>query len=115
MSALDLFFSAWSETDAATRKALISQAITDDATYSDPRSGARLTGLAAISDYVGMFSASAPGWTATVVASDVINDYARATVSFSGTGPDGTQVVQTGTYFADLSGDKIKALAGFVG
>jgi len=114
--ALTTFFAAWSETDARKRSALIANALTADATYSDPRSGGRLTGHDAISDYVGMFSANAPGWTASVVSSDVVNGYARTIVAFGGTGPDGSDMVQHGTYFTDHDeAGKITAMAGFVG
>ncbi len=114
--ALTTFFSAWSETDATKRSDLIADALTADATYSDPRSGGRLAGHDAISDYVGMFSANAPGWSASIVSSDVINDYARTIVAFGGKGPDGSDMVQHGTYFSDHNdAGKITMVAGFVG
>lgn len=113
---LDDFFAAWSETDAEARMALIAGATTTDATYSDPRSGGRLAGQEAMAEYVGMFSANAPGWTAEVVKSDEVNGYARALVKFGGKGPDGQDMAQHGTYFADLDDTgMIVALAGFVG
>ena len=83
---------------------------------SDPRSGARLDTVGAIAEYVSMFSASAPGWTAKVVKSDEVNGYIRAVVAFGGTGPDGNEMVQHGTYFADTDNDgKLTLIAGFVG
>ncbi len=115
MAALETFFSAWSETDAAVRTAKITQAMGPEATYSDPRSGGRLSGIEAIAEYVGMFSANAPGWTAEVVRSDEVNGYARAVVKFGGMGPDGQEMAQHGTYFADLADTQITSLAGFVG
>ncbi len=115
MSALDKFFSAWGETDPAARHAMIAQVVDDTTVYSDPRSGDRLIGLAAISEYVAMFSANAPGWTATVSTSDAINGYVRAKVIFGGQGPDGSPMEQAGTYFAEVDGDTLKVLAGFVG
>lgn len=114
-TALSTFFSAWSETDAEARTALIEGAMTGSATYSDPRSGGRLAGTGPISEYVGMFSANAPGWTAEVTASDEVNGYVRAIVKFGGMGPDGQPMAQHGTYVADMDGDKIAALAGFAG
>lgn len=115
MAALETFFSAWSDTDAATRSGKIAEALADDATYSDPRSGGRLSGHEAIAEYVGMFSANAPGWTAEVVRSDEVNGYVRAVVKFGGMGPDGQEMAQHGTYFADFGDGKITSLAGFVG
>lgn len=113
--ALTTFFDAWSITDASERSAKIAATCVDDVTYSDPRSGGRLTGQAAVSDYVGMFSANAPGWTATVVSSDDVNGYARTIVAFGGQGPDGSTMVQHGTYFSDTDDGKLKMIAGFVG
>lgn len=113
--AISTFFDAWSETDATARMDLISKACAPDATYSDPRSGGRLSGLDAVSDYVGMFSANAPGWIAKVVGDDDVNGYHRGIVAFGGTGPDGAEMVQHGTYFSDVADGKITAMAGFVG
>ncbi|SLN26077.1 nuclear transport factor 2 family protein [Pseudooctadecabacter jejudonensis] len=114
--ALATFFASWGEADADARKAMIAKAIADGFTYSDPRSGGRLSGLDAVADYVGMFSANAPGWTASVDTADTVNDYTRATVAFGGKGPDGSDMIQHGTYFADTNADgKLVMLAGFVG
>lgn len=114
--ALATFFASWSETDADARQAMIAKALIADCTYSDPRSGGRLSGVDAISDYVGQFSANAPGWAASVDKADEVNDYIRATVAFGGKGPDGSDLVQHGTYFADTNDDgRLTMLAGFVG
>lgn len=112
---LQTFFSAWSMTDAEARAATLARSLADRATYADPRSEGVLRGLDAISAYVGMFSANAPGWTAEVVISDTIGDMTRATVAFGGMGPDGGQMVQHGQYFANVSDGKITAMTGFVG
>jgi ketosteroid isomerase-like protein len=113
---LNTFFAAWSETDADARRALIEKSVTSSFSYSDPRSGERVSSLDAVTDYVGMFSANAPGWTAEVVKADVVNGYARAIVRFGGKGPDGSDMNQLGTYFADIDdGGKLTFLAGFVG
>ena len=113
--AIPTFFEAWSITDATARVAKIAASCAPDITYSDPRSGGRLTGQAAVSEYVAMFSANAPGWTASVVSSDVVNGYARTVVAFGGMGPDGSERVQHGTYFSDSTDDKLTMIAGFVG
>jgi hypothetical protein len=113
--ALTTFFKAWGETDADARRALIESVCLDNVTYTDPRSDGRLKGLAAVSDYVGMFSANAPGWTASVVASDAVGDTNRTIVAFGGMGPDGTQMVQHGTYFSVAAHGKLVMIAGFVG
>jgi len=113
---IDTFFAAWSETDADKRAALIASATAPDVTYSDPRSGGRLAGQSALSDYVGMFSANAPGWTAKVVSSDAVNGYARTLVAFGGMGPDGAEMTQHGTYFSETDNTgNLVMIAGFVG
>ena len=113
---IERFFAAWSHTDAGSRTATIRGALGEAATYSDPRSGGRLVGVDAISEYVGQFAANAPGWTAVVNSVDEVNGYAKAVVSFGGPGPDGEKMAQLGTYFveADEAGSLV-ALAGFVG
>ena len=110
------FFAAWGETDGDARLKAIARCMSAEFSYSDPRSGDRLATMEALSDYVGMFTANAPGWTATVETSDTVNGYIRAIVRFAGPGPDGREIAQHGTYFAetDLSG-RLKTLAGFVG
>lgn len=114
--ALNTFFDAWGTADADTRASKVADATTPDITYSDPRSGRRLEGQSAVADYVGMFSANAPGWTATVVSSDDVNGYARTIVAFGGLGPDGTRMTQHGTYFSESdAAGKLMMIAGFVG
>ncbi|SMX39115.1 nuclear transport factor 2 family protein [Octadecabacter ascidiaceicola] len=114
--ALSTFFDAWSETDATKRAAMIAASTTPAAIYSDPRTGARLTGHNDISDYVGMFVANAAGWTARVMTTDTVNGYARSAVDFSGMGPDGNEMTQHGTYFSEADEDgKLTMIAGFVG
>ena len=99
----------------ADRLAAITEAYAVDGSYADPRSPGVLTGAGAIAEYVNMFSANAPGWTASVVKSDEIAGSVRATVAFGGMGPDGNEMVQHGQYFVDMDGDKITRMVGFVG
>lgn len=114
--ALNTFFDAWSITDPDARTAKIAASTSSDITYSDPRSGGRLAGQSAVSDYVGMFSTNAPGWSAKVVSSDEVNGYARTIVAFGGMGPDGSEMTQHGTYFSDADKNgKLSMIAGFVG
>ena len=84
---IERFFAAWSHTDAGSRTATIRGALGETASYSDPRSGGRLVGVDAISEYVGQFAANAPGWTAVVNSVDEVNGYAKAIVSFGGLAP----------------------------
>lgn len=113
---IERFFSAWSHDDAGSRTSTIRGALGASAIYSDPRSDGRLAGVEAISEYVGQFSASAPGWSAVVESVDEVNGYAKVIVSFGGPGPDGEHMSQLGTYFAEADdGGAIITLAGFVG
>lgn len=113
---LETFFAAWSEADAKARGALIASAMSGDATYADPRAQEPVTGLDALNDYVGMFSANAPGWSATVLKSDSIAGVTRATVAFGGKGPDGLDMVQMGQYFVEIGKDGlISRMIGFAG
>lgn len=113
-SAIETFFDAWGVADAATRSDMIAGTLAPGATYSDPRSGGRLTGDA-IAEYVSAFSANAPGWTAKVENVSDVNGYLRVRVAFGGQGPDGSMMVQHGTYFADESDGLLTMIAGFVG
>ena len=113
--AIAAFFDAWGETEAAPRRAAIATAMAEGFTYIDPRAPDAITDLDGLSDYVGMFSANAPGWTAKVVKDDEKLGYVRATVAFGGMGPDGKEMVQHGQYFAQMTEGKIATLVGFVG
>lgn len=114
-SSVEDFFAAWGMDNDADRALAISNSFAENGTYADPRSQGKLTGAASIAEYVNMFSANAPGWTARVIKSDEIATTLRVTVAFGGMGPDGNEMVQHGQYFADMDGDKIARLVGFVG
>ena len=114
-AAIETFFSAWGMDSDAARAAAITRAYATNGTYADPRSQGTLTGAEAVAAYVNMFSANAPGWTATVVKSDAIAGVHRVTVAFGGKGPDGADMVQHGQYFADMIEGKITRMIGFVG
>jgi hypothetical protein len=109
------FFDAWQIDEAESRRAKITNAVTDNIRYDDPRTPETVHGISALSDYVGMFSANAPGWSAKVVKSDITANVTRITVAFTGIGPDGTEQVQLGQYFVEKDGDLISRMTGFVG
>ena len=115
MEPIAAFFDAWGLTDPTVQATAIAAVYDETGTYADPRSDGILSGADAISAYVAMFAANAPGWTAKVVKSDTTADVTRVTVAFGGMGPDGTDMVQHGQYFGTLSDGKITALTGFVG
>lgn len=109
------FFDAWGMTDDGARADAIASSFAANGSYADPRSPEPLNGPAAIAEYVNMFSANAPGWTAKVVNVSTCAGSHRATIAFGGMGPDGSEMVQHGQYFADMDGDKIARMIGFVG
>ena len=109
------FFEAWQIENADSRLDKIKRSVTEGIHYDDPRTPETVKGVDALSEYVGMFSANAPGWTAKVVKSDTIGNVTRATVAFGGMEPDGNEQVQLGQYFAELDGGLVSRLVGFVG
>ena len=112
---ISTFFDAWQIESADQRLEQISKAVNADIRYDDPRTPQTVTGIDALNDYVGMFSANAPGWTAKVVNTDITGDMTRATVAFGGKGPDGKEMSQLGQYFVETDGDLISRMVGFVG
>lgn len=110
------FFAAWGVLDAKTRESAIRAAINKGFTYSDPRSGQKLSESDKIIAYISQFSANAPGWQAEVISCDDVNGYIRAIVSFHGQGPDGKEIRQLGTYFGECDEEgQLSYLAGFIG
>lgn len=112
---IDTFFGAWQLESGEEQLERITSAVSQSFVYVDPRTPEPITSISALSEYVGMFSANAPGWSAKVVASDTIAGMTRATVAFSGKGPDGTEQTQLGQYFVESDGDLITRMVGFVG
>ena len=109
------FFDAWQLEVAEARFEKIVSVVTADIEYHDPRTPETVKGSDALSNYVGMFSEHAPGWTAKVLKSDTVAGMTRATVAFGGVGPDGKEMVQLGQYFVEMKGDLIARMVGFVG
>ena len=109
------FFDAWQLESADARLEKITSAVTSSIQYDDPRTPQTVNGIQALSDYVGMFSANAPGWTAKVVNSSTTAEMTRATVAFGGMGPDGKEMIQLGQYFVETESGLISRMVGFVG
>ena len=112
---ISIFFDAWQLESAEARLEKITSAVTANIQYDDPHTPQTVNGIVALSEYVGMFSANAPGWSAKVVGSDTTAGMTRATVAFSGLGPDGNKMIQHGQYFVETDGDLISRMVGFVG
>lgn len=113
--AISTFFDAWALTDSEARRANIASSCSSDVQYTDPRSQGTLNGIDAVNEYVGMFSANAPGWSAKVIASDTTAEMTRATIAFGGMGPEGKEMVQHGQYFVEKHAEKIVRMVGFAG
>jgi len=109
------FFDAWEIENAELRHTKISSSVTESIQYDDPRTPETIHGIAALNNYVGMFSANAPGWSADVIKSETVAGVTRITVAFGGMGPDGSEQVQLGQYFVEKDGDLISRMVGFVG
>ena len=112
---ISTFFGAWEIESGDERLQQITSAVGENIRYDDPRTPATIRGISALNEYVGAFSANAPGWSARVVGSDTIAGVARVTVAFGGTGPDGNEITQLGQYFVETDGDLISRMVGFVG
>lgn len=113
--AISTFFDAWELDSADARLEKIISSVTANVKYDDPRAPQTIEGIDALNEYVGMFSANAPGWTAKVVNTSSTAGMVRATVAFGGMGPEGKEMVQLGQYFAEFEGDLISRIVGFVG
>jgi len=106
------FFAAWGMSDADARSAAIHDAVSATATYVDPRTDAPLVGPAALAEYVGMFTAQAPGAVAEVTNTDTRDGVTRATIAFKM--PNGME--QAGQYFVQMAENgQINRMVGFVG
>lgn len=112
---ISTFFEAWEVTDTEARMEKLNCSVTKNIHYNDPRTTDTIKGIEALNDYVGMFSENAPGWSARVTKSDTTGDITRATVAFSGKGPDGAEKVQLGQYFIEIDSGLISRMVGFVG
>ncbi len=109
------FFDAWQIEDAEVRLAKLKASVTETVQYHDPRTPETLQGIAALHNYVGMFSANAPGWSAKVIKTDEIAGVSRVTVAFGGMGTDGSEQIQLGQYFVEQEGGLVSRMVGFVG
>ena len=108
------FFAAWTMTEDEGRDDKIASAFGETVYYTDPRTEAPLTDMAALCGYVGQFLPMCPPGARVEVTDpvDVRNGHARVTVKFIMS----DEMQQTGQYFADLdAAGQITRLVGFVG
>lgn len=109
------FFESWQIESDEARLEKITAAVTPAIRYDDPRTPETVNGIDALNQYVGMFSANAPGWSAKVIGCDSTAGMTRATVAFGGSGPDGNEMIQLGQYYVETEGGLISRMVGFVG
>ncbi|MBT8104473.1 MAG: hypothetical protein KJN88_02445, partial [Gammaproteobacteria bacterium] len=64
---IDAFFGAWQLESREERLETITSTVAPSIVYVDPRTPKPITSISALSEYVGMFTAKAPGWSAKVV------------------------------------------------
>ena len=112
---ISAFFDAWQLESNDERLEQITRAVVDNIEYDDPRTPQTIRGINSLNEYVGMFTANTPGWSAKVIRSDSNAGVTRATVAFGGAGPDGKEMTQLGQYFIETDGDLISRMVGFVG
>ncbi len=109
------FFEAWQIENADLRAQKITGSVSENISYDDPRTPEAVIGIAALTNYVGMFTENAPGWSAKVIKSDTVGGVTRVTVAFGGAAPDGSEQVQLGQYYVEKDGDLVSRMVGFVG
>ncbi|PWQ97458.1 hypothetical protein [Leucothrix arctica] len=112
---ITIFFDAWQIQETEARLTQLNSSVTEAIQYDDPRTSETVNGIAALNNYLGMFTANAPGWSAKVIKTDTVAGVTRATVAFGGMGPDGSEQVQLGQYFVEKDGDLVSRMVGFVG
>ena len=108
---IDRYFAVWNETDAATRRALISRTWSADASYVDPLlAGEGPDGIdAMIAAGQGQF----PGHTVRL-ASGIDSHHARVRFNWEIVGPGSADPVVTGVDFAVIDADgKLQSITGF--
>ncbi|MDD9725922.1 molecular chaperone GroEL [Roseovarius sp. SK2] len=106
------FFNAWGDGDAEARMAVLNDVLAAGVRYADPRLEEALVGTAAVIDYVGQYSAMAPGAIAQIANMDVRDGIIRATVEFIMA--DGH--IQPGQFVIEVDSDeRLTRIVGFKG
>ena len=104
------YIAAWNEPDAASRRDLIAQTFTADASYVDPlMEGSGHDGLAAM---IGAAQSQFPGLR-FVLSGNVDAHHDRLRFSWD-LGPAGGAAIAKGTDFAVLADGKIHSVTGFL-
>jgi hypothetical protein len=104
------YIAAWTETDAARRRALIAETWAEDATYVDPLMGGR--GHAEVDALMVGVQQRFPGFRFALLGQpDGFGDQVR----FSwGLGPEGADAPIKGTDFVQVEDGRLKSVTGFL-
>ena len=104
------YIALWNETDASRRLALLADGWTPDASYADPIANA--AGAEGISALIAAVQARFPGFRFKLLGKpDAHGEHLR----FSWTlGPEASQDLIQGTDFAQLDGNRLRAVTGFL-
>ena len=105
------YIEMWNETDPQRRRSLVSEVVTDDASYLDPiMSG---NGPDEISEMIAGAQAQFPGHTFALVGGpDAHHDRVRFTWSLA---PGAAEPIAIGTDFATTAGDgRMREITGFL-
>jgi SnoaL-like domain len=108
---IDNYIAMWNETDKETRRALITQTLTEDATYIDPLMSGE--GIDAITEVIGAAQEQFPAHRFTLVGEpEAHHDHVRFTLSLA---QDGSEPVAIGVDFATVASDgRLRAVTGFL-
>ena len=109
---MEVFFSAWEETDPKSRQEKLGRALPPEFSYVHPKSPGHLKDFDALDAYVAMFLQMMPGASAEVADFTEHHGHARATVNFL---KDGKAVMQGQYYGRFAHGGQLAHLVGFTG
>lgn len=108
---IDRYCSAWSETDAGKRFAILDEVWADGATYTDPK--VHVTGARDLSDSIGLVQQHHPGVRYGRISTVDTHHRRLARFAWRKTGADG-QTVQQGVDFVEIDDSgRILRIVGF--
>ena len=108
---IDSYIAMWNEPDNEARRTLITQTLTEDATYLDPLMDGE--GTDAITEMIGAAQQQFPGHRFTLVSEpDAHHDLVRFTWSLA---QDGSEPAAIGVDFATIASDgRLRSVTGFL-
>ncbi len=107
------FFDCWGEPDGDARKRHLERILEPHFTYSDPHAPETVRGIAAMADFLALFTDRMPGSSARILRIDSHHGFCRVAVAFM---RDADTVMTTAQYFLESSGDdRLVRAVGFLG